>query len=153
MLAICAVVMLIGVALIMRTIFGGPRSTSPNDFAQMGQAWYYIAETDQYFLDSVHKISPVIDGEGHQGVRVYYFSCGPCTEDSKFVGYYEKFSDEVKKMIQDEEGLSEDLMMQSQVSTDAKKWVVRSEPEGRKILQSARLKCTENKKLHGCDPR
>jgi len=147
---VCGILILVGVTLIMRAILGPGGSSQ--DYAEVGQAWYYVPNADHYFLDSVHKLPPIKDDQGRQAVRAYYFSCGPCSEESKFVGYYERFPDEIKKQIE-EEGLSEDLLAKNEVSLDGKTWGVRSEPEGRKILQSARLKCDENQKLYGCEPQ
>ncbi len=148
---VCVIFMLLGLALGVRWMIG-PRVTSPGSFADVGQEFYYVLETKQYFVDSINKVPPFKNDKGQEAVRAYYFSCGPCTKGSRFVGYYEKYSDEVKQRIESGAELTSELAGQALVSADGQKWFALDKHESRPITSAARKKCKKDQKLRPCYP-
>ena len=98
--AVCGIAILLGFTLIFRWGFTSSIGSSAESYSNVGKAWYYVPETKETFADSLHKIPPITK-DGLEAVLVHYFACGKCTDDSQFVGYYEKFTEETKQKAVD----------------------------------------------------
>lgn len=129
------------------------------------EAYFYDPVTKETFGGDLRAIAP-IDHNGNKAVRVWYFGCGDCGE--KFVGYYEKYTDEAKEAIEaanrpSERELSEDeigtlnaraeaaYFSGRMVSADGENWVSAQSPEGQKIETAASEKCA-GQQLVNCAP-
>jgi len=58
---------------------------------------FYDTETGKLFHASVDKFPPIESPAGNPAVRVYFFSCGECNEEERFIGYYHKLSASLKQ--------------------------------------------------------
>src|SRR5687768_3923032 len=69
----------------------------------VGEAWYYDTVSNEFFTDVTTKVAPFKRENGNEAVRAHFFTCGECTPKTKdeggerFIGYYEKYTDEVRK--------------------------------------------------------
>jgi hypothetical protein len=61
--------------------------------SSVDSVWYYDTVERRLFLDSTGRVPPFLKSAGNSSVRAHIFSCGGCTYDEKFIGYYEKFTD------------------------------------------------------------
>lgn len=68
--------------------------------------YYYDPVADETFVASGMKVPPIESPWGHMAVRVHYYSCGDCTKEDRFLGYYEKYSPRVKQYITTEHDTS-----------------------------------------------
>src|SRR5687768_6396233 len=73
-----------------------------------GQAWYFDTTSGEYFTDVTTKLAPFKRDNGNLAVRAHFFTCGECTTDTgaadsskRFIGYYEKYTDEVRAKLQE----------------------------------------------------
>ena len=62
-------------------------------------AWYFDTAERRSFLAESKQIPPIQSPWGNPGVRVFYFSCGECTEAERFAGFYMRFTDEAKRRL------------------------------------------------------
>jgi hypothetical protein len=62
-------------------------------------AWYFDVVEQRPFLAEAKQIPPIDSPWGHPAVRVFYFSCGACTETERFAGFYMRFTDEAKRRL------------------------------------------------------
>jgi len=70
----------------------------PNMLAE-DQAWYYDVVTGEVFAARAKQIPPIQSPDGHEAVRVFFFSCGECTEGERFAGYYMKYTAAMKQQL------------------------------------------------------
>ena len=148
------VVMLIGsVAFMVSRGRGGGNN-------QAGEAWYYDTVSGDYFTESTTKIAPFKRENGNEAVRAHFFTCGECTPQTKeeggerFIGYYEKYTDEMRAKLQEntQAMMLYDMAFQGRLySRDGKKWIAAEEPEGTAITADLQQKCPP-KKLRYCPP-
>lgn len=151
---IAVVIMLTAVAYIVtRNRSGGVTS---------GVSYYYDTVTKKVFTDQPTKIAPFTSPEGNPAVKAHFFTCADCTEEvgtdgadgKRFIGYYEKYTDEVKAKL---EKAGTNFMMIEMTgagrlySTDGEKWVAAENAEGLAITQQLQSRCPP-KKLRYCSP-
>jgi prepilin-type processing-associated H-X9-DG protein len=131
---------------------GGSGRQAP---ASPGEAWYYDTVTSEYFTDLTTKVAPYKNARGNESVRAHFFTCGDCTEEQRFIGYYEKYTDEVKARIEEKQDsfMIYEMAFQGRLySRDGKKWVPADKPEGIAITSELQRKCPP-KKLRYCPPQ
>lgn len=125
-----------------------------------GDAYYYDTVTKEVFTDKTTKIAPFNRENGNEAVRVHYFTCGECTEQTKeeggerFVGYYEKYTPEVRAKLSEssESFMIYEMAFQGRLySADGKTWVAADKPKGIQITSKLQTKCPP-KKLRYCPP-
>jgi len=49
------------------------------------------------FEASARRVLPIQSPDGNEAVQAHFYACGECTEESRFLGYYEKFTAEAKR--------------------------------------------------------
>ena len=151
---VAAVVLLIGALafLVMRNRPAGGGSP--------GQAWYYDTVTQEYFVDKTTRIAPFKRDNGNDAVRAHFFTCGECTEKTKadggerFIGYYEKYTDDVKSKLEQagESFAMYEMTFQGRLySKDGKTWHSAEQPAGNAITADLQQNCPP-KKLRYCPP-
>ena len=126
----------------------------------VGEAWYYDTVSNEYFTDKTTKIAPFNRENGNEAVRAHFFTCGECTEQLKdaggerFIGYYEKYTPEVKAKLEEnsQSFMIYEMAFQGRLySKDGKKWVAADKPEGITITSDLQKQCPP-KKLRYCPP-
>lgn len=110
------------------------------------QVWFYDATADKLFTAKSTELAPITSPDGHEAVRAHFYSCGPCTAEARFLGYYEKFSPETKKQI---EANLEALIFQPGpvpgrfYSTDAQMWHEDGSKQAEQIKAAPHVKCPD----------
>ena len=128
-----------------------------------GEAWYYDTVTKEYFRDKTTKIAPFNRDNGNEAVRAHFFTCGECTEATledtppgeRFIGYYEKYTDEVKAKLEEKSesfALYEMAFQGRLYSRDGQEWFAAEKTEGTAITAELQKKCPP-KKLRYCPPQ
>jgi hypothetical protein len=137
-LPVCAVILLLSLGSIIWQLLPS-RSAIPD------QAWFYDIKADKIFTASFESIPPIKSQAGNEAVLAHYYTCDKCTEDQRFLAYYEKYPEELKKMFEasgmDMHLLSEDGS-DTLISVDAVKWVSMNSREGRKIISKLNNRCS-----------
>ncbi len=132
------------------------RSVTPSPAAAApGNAWFYDVVSKDYFTDKTTRVAPFIRDNGHTAVRAHFFTCGDCTEQERFLGYYEKYTDEVKAKLEQKSknfALYEMAFQGRLYSTDGEHWFPAEKPEGTQITADLQKKCPP-KKLRYCPPQ
>lgn len=123
--------------------------------AGSGKAWYFDVAAGTTFADDATLIPPITSPAGNEAVRVHFYSCGDCNESERFVGYYERYTPEVKAKLeaartsnqpdQYYEMEGEGLL----ISLDAKQWFPMYSPQAEESL-SSKLQCPGGKRLRYC---
>ena len=127
-----------------------------------GEAWYYDTKEKTYFKEKTTKVAPFDNDKGNQSVRAHFFTCGECTADigpdgnsgKRFIGYYEKYTPEVKAKIEEKSDsfMIYEMAFQGRLySKDGQKWVAADKPEGIQITSDLQKQCPP-KKLRYCPP-
>ncbi len=127
-----------------------------------GDAWYYDVVTKEYFTDKTTQVAPFKRENGNEAVRAHFFTCGECTEEmgpdgksgKRFLGYYEKYTEEVKAKLMEktETFMLYEMAFQGRLySKDGKKWFAAEKPEGMVITADLQKSCPP-KKLRYCPP-
>jgi len=76
---------------------------------QEAEVYYKDVVTGKEFLASTNLVPPIESPDGNPAVRVQYFSCSDgCGKDERFVGYYVKFTDEMKRRIEEQRQVIEE---------------------------------------------
>jgi hypothetical protein len=119
------------------------------------KAWYYDLQSREYFLDESTRVAPFKRDNGHDAVRAHFFTCGQCSEEERFLGFYEKYCDEVKEQIErdgrSQPPLHERTFQGRLYSTDGVTWVAAHEAEGLAICRRVQERCP-HRKLRYCVP-
>jgi len=148
------VVLVLSLAIIINQ--GRGRSTP-----EPGNAYFYDTVTKEYFTDSATKIPPITSPAGNEAVRAHFFTCGECTEATKdeggerFIGYYEKYTPEVKaKLEESPEAFEfyEEAFQGRLYSPDGTRWTQAESPTGFRLIEELQEKCPA-KKLRYCPPQ
>ncbi len=136
--AASAVIVLLVLAWMM---FGG---SEPQRTAE-SEAWYFDVVEKRPFRAASRQIPPIESPWGNDGVRVYYFSCGQCNEDERFAGYYMKFSDHAKKILEGDENLKAQAFGEAHpgrmYSSDGINWVAAPDVATSGVTAALRDKC------------
>ena len=126
-----------------------------------GEAWYYDTATEEYIRDKTTRIAPFIRENGNEAVRAHFFTCGECTElteeqgGERFIGYYEKYTEEVKAKLEERSesfALYEMAFQGRLYSRDGQTWFPAEQTEGTAITADLQKKCPP-KKLRYCPPQ
>jgi hypothetical protein len=120
-----------------------------------GLAWYYDVQAKEYFIDDTKRIAPFTRPNGHEAVRAHFFTCGDCEEGQRFIGYYEKYTPQVKAKLEQssEPGQLYEMAFQGRLySRDGQTWVPADRPEGIRITAELQQRCPP-KKLRYCPPK
>jgi len=145
------VVLIISLGVIISNSGGRSTNIAP------GEAWYYDTVTKEYFTGEATHIPP-IDHNGNEAVRAHFFTCGQCTEEARFIGYFEKYTAEAKSKIESNPEAMEmyyEVEFQGRLFSETGEpdtWVEAESPEGRMITQKLHTKCPP-KKLRYCPPK
>ncbi len=120
----------------------------PNGIDKKPTYAYFYDLTDNKVVEMLStEVPPVIDPEtGHELVGVHFYTCGSCLESNgeRFVGYYEKYTEEAKaekleqlrKLAAGEkwvDSTTPDQRKGQLISLDGKKWVELYSSAGQKI--------------------
>ena len=133
-----------------KTSATAPGSAGP----EPANGYYYDTVTKNVFTQKSSLFPPIQSPEGHEAVRVHYFTCGECTDKiekdggQRFVGYYEKYSAEVKELIEKTPNSSEfyEMAFKSRLySADGEKWVAAESPDGFMLTEALQQKCPAGK--------
>jgi hypothetical protein len=120
------------------------RGRSPR--ARPTQVYYFDVTTSRLFTASSADLPPITSPDGHEAVRAHFFACGPCSREKRFLGYYEKYSDETRKAL----AQRRDALMFNPgpipghlYSLDAQAWHEEASPEAQAILNGIYSRCTD----------
>jgi len=147
-------IIIVGLAAIIKYGAGNSTGTAP---ATTG--WFWDVEDKAAFVDEATNISPFKRPNGHTAVRLHYFSCGDCTKEQRFVGYMEKYTDEVRDKLEKSrkgeitDGFYEEEQMAGLLySKDGETWFSAQSPEGQMLVSATYKKCPDRKQLQYCPP-
>jgi len=147
--ATVVVVAILMTALAMMLWRGTPRSRSA------AEAWFYDATAGQLFTASAAELPPIVSPDGNEAVRAHYYSCGPCTAQGRFLGFYEKLSPETKKAL----AAKREVMMFFSgpikgrfYSADAKSWHEDGSDQAERIKATPHTRCPDQT-AHSCLPQ
>lgn len=142
-------VMAVGIAFIFDR--GGTRSAG----APVSRVWFYDTATGLLFTDDAGLIPPIMGPSGAPAVRAHLFSCGPCDEANRFVGYYERSNEDLRHKLHDnpDAAMLYNLWVAGrEYSTDAITWVPAHSPQATQITGGLQSKCPP-KQLRYCPPK
>lgn len=157
--AIVAIASVVCVASVVVILSDGSTNCFPLD------AHYYVPETHEIFVADLMLIPP-IDRHGKEAVRAHLYGCGDCNDENRFLGYFEKYSDEAKVELQQmhrkmtdgsqdfleyEKRAYELAMTERFYSIDGIHWVLAESPEGHAMQENLRAKCGSVKLVY-CTP-
>jgi len=91
------------VVLLVVAIWVAIRQVSPGGPQTVGEVWYSDTQTGKLFKADREKIPPITSPDGNTAVRAHLFGCGDCSEANRFVGYYERYSDKAKQVLEQAE--------------------------------------------------
>ena len=134
--------------------------------------YFYDVETGELFIASGNQVPPIQSPAGNEAVRANVYTCGACTEEERFVGYYEKYTPEAKKTLEQaqaeqddggndpDEGMAQGMgMMQAQmsglmVSLDGEEWQSRQQMDlqSEGLMEQVRSQCDDPSQLKFCGP-
>ncbi len=119
-----------------------------------GNAYFYDVVTKELISDKVTRIAPITTADGHEAVRAHYFSCAECADGERFLGYYEKYTAEMKEKLEKNPQSFElyDAAFKGRLycapeldPADAKNWVGAESAKGQKITEVLQTKCPARK--------
>jgi hypothetical protein len=96
-IVVVAAVVVIAVAVLFIYMQGGGRRGA----AGSGQAYYYDTVTKKVFTGDADQFPPIESPDGNPAVKAHFFSFGDCSEDERFIAYYEKYTDEAKAKLEE----------------------------------------------------
>ncbi len=117
-----------------------------------GDLWFYDVKAKRLFPASDLSVPPIDTPSGSRtGVRAQVFSCGDCSESSRFIAYLEMLTPDGKRAVEAQmknngsrtgigfalEKLPYAVLVRSP-EDDA--WYPQSSPEGQTVVQAGRLK-------------
>jgi len=120
-----------------------------------GARYYYFFDTVTHDLVSASaaNVPPVKIG-GNECVRAFLYSCGSCTEQDRFVGFYEKYTPEMRTKLANASDPMEAMAAAANrgllQSVDGEHWFPAGSKESLKILE--RLKCPDGSSAKPCLP-
>lgn len=116
--------------------------------------YYYNLDQGELIVDEVDRIPPFTTGDGHTAVVAAVFSCTDCGDaGSRFVGYLEKYSDELRKAMIDNSVIDPDVARNGHLirSESGEKWIPSSSPEGQEIVDAVQQRCAQQQP-QSCQP-
>jgi hypothetical protein len=126
-----------------------------------GNGYFFDTVTKEIFTDKATRIPPIQSPDGHDAVRVHFFTCNECTDKTdkdggeRFIGYFEKYAPEVKARLEKSPQSFElyEMAFQGRLySTDGEKWIPAESPAGFKLTEALQKKCPP-RKLRYCPPK
>lgn len=127
------------------------------------EAWFYDVKSGEYFTASAQEMAPITNpATGNTAVRAHFYACGECTEEDRFVGYYEKLTDRLKAKY--EQSREDMIMLYEQMAqgrllcppdkdpANPDNWVQVSSEKGFKIQQQPQNMCDSPSELVACMP-
>lgn len=159
LVTVAAVALLVvSLAIVVMQGGGGPQAS--------GDAYYYDTVTEEVFEGEASGTPPIESPDGNEAVRAHFYTCGECSEEERFLGYYERYTEEAKEVLERSKNAGEDgepdpeaMMEVYEVaftgrlySTDLEEWVVAESPEGRELSEALQEECGEGERLSYCAP-
>jgi hypothetical protein len=122
----------------------GPRGTE--------RLFYCDTVSQRVFVDRASRVPPFTSPDGHEAVRVHFFTCGECNESDRFVGFYEKFSASVRERLAAASDPFEAMQAAGNQgllqSLDGQTWFPAGGPESATLLE--RLRCPDGSTAEPC---
>lgn len=87
----------IGIALVV-AVTRSMGSAGGRPPVKVPQAWYLDTVTGETFPASPEEIPPITSPQGNPAVKIKYYIC-PGRGNEKFIGYYEKFTEEGRELM------------------------------------------------------
>lgn len=134
--AVCAGVLAVCGVLLMRGGSSGEGVGPPKQ-------WFYDTVTEELFAHPLGMRSPITNAAGNPSVRARIFTCGTCTAEDRFVGYYQKFSDEAQEKLRTNPTDIQAQRTGMLFSADAKEWHLAGSTEALQLQQSVQEKCPD----------
>jgi (2Fe-2S) ferredoxin len=132
------------------TVFDSGTPTGPD------QVWYLDTVTGEHFVGPVGEIPPFVNDDGNVSVRVRRFTCGECTEEEMFDGWYERVDPRLRDRVAQEAskgGPADPLlsvqMTAMQYSADGERWFPGGSPPAIQIMEERR-RCEDGTRARGC---
>lgn len=127
----------------------------PADRAGGEGVYFFDLGSRQLYVGSHTMIPPMAAPSGASGVRARVFACGQCTDENRFIGFLERYTDEAHAALTDGSApMKPQLIAEGQqVTTEAAEtWVVRISPQGEALIQSVQSRCPDPTSLTVCEP-
>jgi len=127
-----------------------------------GLAYYKDLETGTVFTADASLNPPIESPDGNQAARVHFFTCtGDCGEEDRVLGWYEKYTPEAKKVLDEwspneDEGTDEMAAMTAseeglRVSVDGENWMRPMMPQYERA-KDEKLSCPDGGTATYCRP-
>lgn len=110
------------------------------------QAYYYDLDTDELFTDDGSRLPPFTSPSGGEAVRAMVFSCGDCDDAaSRFVGYLQKMSAELKQAYESGGEIPEDVarLPMRVRGPDDDEWIAADAPGADAVTSAPTERCRE----------
>ena len=122
-----------------------------------GKLWFYDTVSKEIFTDSNQLIPPISSPQGNEAVLARFYTCGDCTEQHRFIAYYEKYSAEGRELLEAyRKAANHSLpkpttgkLLSATAEDDA--WVAAATPEAAALLLEMQKKCRPPR-LRACQP-
>ncbi|MBI1372449.1 MAG: hypothetical protein GC159_06770 [Phycisphaera sp.] len=117
------------------------------------QAWYRDSVTGETFM-AAEQLPPIVSPAGNPSARVYYYGCGACGDDDRFVGYYYKLSDGAMRRIAENPQLEAAAwgprFPGRMYSLDGETWVEAPDPASAGVGAALAKRCSAPNYLREC---
>ena len=138
--AIAAVCLLVIAASVWHMLSPPKQTWLPED-----QDWYFDLVERRPFAAAALQIPPITSPWGNPSAKVFYFSCGSCSEEERFPGFFLMFSEEAKRHLDahpDEWGAALGESYPGRLySSDATNWVAASSVEKSGVTRELAQRC------------
>jgi hypothetical protein len=118
------------------------------------EVWYHDVVTGRVFPGKALQIPPIRSPAGNEAVRVFFASCGQCTEAERFPAFYMRFTDEMKRELEADPSQWANALGESHpgrlYSSDTVEWVEAPSVKDSGVAEYLRDKCPQGKWLQWC---
>lgn len=115
--------------------------------------YYYDTVSGELMTAGASNVPPIVKG-GNECVRAYVFTCDNCSEEARFVGFYEKYTPDVRAELA---STSDPVAAMAAAanrgllqSIDGEQWFPAGSEESLAILE--RLRCPDGTNAKPCLP-
>ena len=116
-------------------------------------AWWYDLENKRYFEHTL-TVPPIKSPWGHDAAIVYFYGCGGCGDERRFVGYYFKLGPEAQRRVKENPALVPAAMGPAfpgrMYSLDAVNWVDSTDPGAAGMGKALGKRCQPPDYLREC---
>lgn len=117
--------------------------------------WFYDLESATLYPASEDVRPPAVAPSGGEGVRAQVYTCTTCSESERFIGYLEKYSEQAKTAMQnDNTPIDPQVLLEGHLvrTADGDAWTPLKSAQGDMIVQQAKSRCPADQTIQSCFP-